>query len=158
MAPDQSVLAQRKEPDLYPEITAVGRYLGAMHIFREWSFGRYASIRQPQPADLPEDLLLPDSRNLALVLNQIEHKDGRQFNQLLKRFSPVMSECQPEYPVVLCSSIYMNPDSLHLSRQRAYPTEQSGSSQSSLPSYHPRRRPWCASKNRNSGFILTRLP
>ena len=88
MAPDQSVLAQRKEPDLYPEITAVGRYLGAMHIFREWSFGRYASIRQPQPADLPEDLLLPDSRNLALVLNQIEHKDGRQFNQLLKRFFP----------------------------------------------------------------------
>ena len=59
-----------------------------MHIFREWSFGRYASIRQPQPADLPEDLLLPDSRNLALVLNQIEHKDGRQFNQLLKRFFP----------------------------------------------------------------------
>ena len=47
-------------------------------------------------------------------------------------------------------SIYMNPDSLHLSRQRAYPTEQSASSQSSLPSYHPRRRPWCASKNRNS--------
>ena len=86
--PDQSVLAQRKDPDLYPEITTVGRYLGAMHIFREWSFGRYASIRQPQPADLPEDLLLPDSRNLALVLNQIEHKDGRQFNQLLKRFFP----------------------------------------------------------------------
>ena len=58
--------------------------------------------------------------------------------------------------MVLCSFIYMNPDSLHLSRQRAYPTEQSGSSQSSLPSYHPRRHPWCASKNRNSGFILTR--
>ena len=88
LAPDQSVLAQRKDPDLYPEITTVGRYLGTIHIFREWSFGRYASIRQPQPADLPEDLLLPDCRNLALVLNQIEHKDGRQFNQLLKRFFP----------------------------------------------------------------------
>lgn len=88
LAPDQSVLAQRKEPDLYPELTTVGRYLGAIHTFREWSFGRYASIRQPQPADLPEDCLLSDSGNLALLLNQIEHKDGRQFNQLLKRFFP----------------------------------------------------------------------
>lgn len=88
LAPDQSVLAQRKEPDLYPELTRVGRYLGAIHTFREWSFGRYAAIRQPQPADLPEDCLLPDSSNLALLLNQIEHKDGRQFNQLLKRFFP----------------------------------------------------------------------
>lgn len=88
LAPDQSVLAQRKEPDLYPELTMVGRYLGAIHTFREWSFGRYASIRQQQPADLPEDCLLPDSSNLALLLNQIEHKDGRRFNQLLKRFFP----------------------------------------------------------------------
>ncbi|MDE0155502.1 MAG: AAA family ATPase [Gammaproteobacteria bacterium] len=88
LAPDQSVLAQRKEPDLYPELTTVGRYLGAIHTFREWSFGRYPSIRQPQPADLPEERLLPDSLNLALALNQIEHKDGRRFNQLLKRFFP----------------------------------------------------------------------
>ena len=88
LAPDQSVLAQRKDPDLYPEITMVGRLLGAIQTFREWSFGRYASIRQPQPADLPEDRLLPDSRNLALVLNQIEHKDGHRFNQLLKQFFP----------------------------------------------------------------------
>ena len=88
LAPDQSVLAQRKEPDLYPELTTVGRRLGAIHTFREWSFGRYASIRQPQPADLPEDCLLSDSGNLALLLNQIEHKDGRQFNELLKRFFP----------------------------------------------------------------------
>ena len=88
LAPDQSVLAQRKDPDLYPEITTVGRYLGAIQTFREWSFGRYAKIRQPQPADLPEDRLLPDSSNLALVLNQIEHKDGRRFNQLIKHFFP----------------------------------------------------------------------
>ena len=88
LAPDQSVLAQRKDPDLYPEITTLGRYLGTIHTFREWTFGRYAEIRKPQPADLPEDHLLPDSRNLALVLNQIEHRDGRQFNKLLKQFFP----------------------------------------------------------------------
>ncbi len=88
LLPDQSVLAQRKDPDLYPEVTWVGQRFGAIQTFREWTFGRYAPLRQPQPADLPEDRLLPDARNLALVLNQIEHKDGRRFNELLKRFFP----------------------------------------------------------------------
>lgn len=88
LAPDQSVLAQRKDPDLYPEVTWVGRSFGSIQIFREWTFGRYVPLRQPQPADLPEDSLLPDSRNLALVLNQIEHTGETRFNDLLRKFFP----------------------------------------------------------------------
>ena len=89
LRPDQSVLAQRKDPDLYPELTWVGNQLGAFHTFREWSFGRYVALRQPQPADLPEDRLLADSRNLALVLNQIEHDSGgERLNDLMRRFYP----------------------------------------------------------------------
>ena len=89
LRPDQSVLAQRKNPDLYPEVTWVGERLGAFHAFREWSFERYIALRQPQPADLPEDRLLPDSRNLALVLNQIEHqRGGERLNDLMRRFYP----------------------------------------------------------------------
>ena len=89
LRPDQSVLAQRKDPDLYPEVTWVGEQLGAFHTFREWSFGRYVALRQPQPADLPEDRLLPDSRNLALVLNQVEHdRGGERLNDLMRRFYP----------------------------------------------------------------------
>jgi predicted ATPase len=57
--PDQSVLAQRKDPDLYPEVTWVGQRFALIQTFREWTFGRYAALRQPQPADLPEDRLLP---------------------------------------------------------------------------------------------------
>ena len=86
--PDQSVLAQRKDPDLYPEVTWVGRSFGAIQTFREWTFGRYVPLRQPQPADLPEDRLLPDSRNLALVLNQIEYTRETRFNELLRKFFP----------------------------------------------------------------------
>jgi predicted ATPase len=87
LLPDQSVLAQRKDPDLLPEVTWVGRRFTEIATFREWTFGRSALLRQPQPADLPEDQLLPDARNLALVLNQIEHRgDWQRFNQLLKRF------------------------------------------------------------------------
>ena len=89
LLPDQSVLAQRKDPDVYPEVAWVGDQLGAYHTFREWSFGRYVALRLPQPADLPEDRLLPDCRNLALVLNQIDHADGSaRLNGLLRRFFP----------------------------------------------------------------------
>jgi predicted ATPase len=86
LQPDQSVLAQRKDPDLYPEITWLGQRFSSIQSFRDWTFGRYAALRQPQPTDLPEDILLPDCRNLALILNQIEHTDGARFNSLLKKF------------------------------------------------------------------------
>ena len=88
LAPSESVLTQRKDPDLYPEVTWVGERLAAIQVFREWSFGRYALLRQPQPADLPADRLLPDSRNLALLLNEIEHRDGHSLNELIRRFFP----------------------------------------------------------------------
>ena len=88
LLPDQSVLVQRKDPELYPEVTWIGQMFGKIQTFRDWTFGRYAPLRQPQPADLPEDRLLPDNRNLALLLNQIEHQDPQRFNELLKRFFP----------------------------------------------------------------------
>ena len=83
---DQSILSQLKEH--YSEITEMGVRYGAIQNFREWTFGRSAALRQPQPADLPEDRLLPDARKLALGLNHIEHNDGRRFNEILKRFFP----------------------------------------------------------------------
>lgn len=85
---DQSVLSQRKDPNLYPELYWLGRHFQSIQMFREWTFGRYGALRQPQRADLPERWLLPDSSNLALVLNQIEHKSGPIFNQYLQRFFP----------------------------------------------------------------------
>lgn len=88
LLPDQSVLAQRKEPELYPEITWIGGKFGQIQVFRDWTFGRYARLRRPQHADLPENRLLPDSSNLSLILNQVEHRDPRRFNELLKRFFP----------------------------------------------------------------------
>ena len=85
---DQSVLAQRKDLDLYPELFWLGERIQSIQMFREWTFGRYGALRQPQRADLPGQRLLPDCSNLALVLNQIEHKSGPVFNEYLKRFFP----------------------------------------------------------------------
>ena len=55
LLPDQSVLAQRKDPDQYPEVTWLGERFGSFSTFREWTIGRYAPLRTPQPGDLPED-------------------------------------------------------------------------------------------------------
>ncbi|MGH9719167.1 MAG: AAA family ATPase [Bryobacteraceae bacterium] len=87
--PQQSVLSQRKDPDLYPEVTALGRALGRVFTFREWAIGRYTPLRQAQPADLPNDVLLPDARNLGLILNVIEQGDEwNRLNEAVRRFLP----------------------------------------------------------------------
>ncbi len=86
---DQSVLAQIKDIDRYPEITRLGRQFGQIQMLRDWTIGRYTAPRKAQPADLPEDRLLPDCSNLALILNKIEHSQvSLEFNKLLKRFFP----------------------------------------------------------------------
>jgi predicted ATPase len=85
----QSVLSQRKELDLYPAIATLGLSFARILTFREWNFGRYVPLRLPQPADLPNDILLPDARNLGLVLNAIEHSDAwPRLNAALRRFLP----------------------------------------------------------------------
>jgi len=89
LVPSESVLSQRRDPDLYPELTGVASRFSRIATYREWSIGRYAPLRQPQPADLPNDSLLPDARNLGLILNSIEHSDQWQrLIEYMRRFLP----------------------------------------------------------------------
>ncbi|MBL8174128.1 MAG: AAA family ATPase [Bryobacterales bacterium] len=76
LPPDQSVLSQRKDPDLYPEITFLGREYARIRFFRDWSFHRGSKTRTPQLADSADDFLFEDASNLALVLNNIIHQPG----------------------------------------------------------------------------------
>ena len=69
---DQSILSQRKDPDHYPELTYLGETLSRIRIYREWSLGRDSPLRLPQKADLPNDFLQEDGKNLALVLNRFQ--------------------------------------------------------------------------------------
>ena len=71
---DQSILAQRKDPDHYPELSYLGNKLGEMCLYREWSFGRNTEPRRPQKADLPNDFLSEDAKNLGLVLNRLKRE------------------------------------------------------------------------------------
>lgn len=69
--PDLSILAQKRDADLYPELTWVARQLAAIRQYREWTFGRYATPRLAQKTDAPNDRLEPDCSNLGLVLNRL---------------------------------------------------------------------------------------
>ena len=89
LKPGESILMQLKDPSSYPELTELGRQFEDIRSFREWSFGRDAEVRKPQRADLPADGLSHDSRNLGLILNQLEHSGAwSEFNGYLKRFLP----------------------------------------------------------------------
>ena len=71
---DQSVLSQRKDPEHYPEVTYLGNEYAKIKLFREWNLGRNIPPRKPQPTDLASDFLRDDAANLALVLNDLEHR------------------------------------------------------------------------------------
>jgi predicted ATPase len=62
---DESILSQRKDPDQYPEITHLAQGYARIGLYREWFFGRFSTLRQPN------DLLAPDCENLGLVLNRL---------------------------------------------------------------------------------------
>jgi predicted ATPase len=69
--PERSILAQRRDPDSYPEISYLAAAYERVRLYRDWSFGRHALPRLSQGADLPGEFLAEDSSNLALVLSTL---------------------------------------------------------------------------------------
>ena len=69
---DLSILAQRRDPETYPELAWLAQNYERMHIYREWSFGRNAVFREPQKADMRNDALEEDFSNLGLFLNRLK--------------------------------------------------------------------------------------
>lgn len=84
---DQSILAQRKDPDRYPELTYLGNTLREIRCYTEWSLGRSTPLRHPQRADLPNDHLMEDGTNLGLMLNRL----GRE-PQIKSRFLDALGQ------------------------------------------------------------------
>jgi predicted ATPase len=69
---DRSILAQRRDPDSYPELAWLASHYERIRIYREWQFGRNATFRAPQRADQPNDVLAEDFSNLGLFLNRLK--------------------------------------------------------------------------------------
>ena len=69
---NNSILAQRKDPEQYPEITYLADQYSKMRAYREWAFGRNTIFREPQRADMRNDRLEEDFSNLGLFLNRMD--------------------------------------------------------------------------------------
>jgi len=69
--PQLSILAQRRDPTYFPEITRLAAAYDKIALYREWTFGRSAVCRQPQRADERSDRLAEDFSNLGMFLNRL---------------------------------------------------------------------------------------
>jgi predicted ATPase len=74
--PELSILAQRRDPDNYPEITYLAGTYERIRLYREWAFGRNTVFRQPQKVDVRNDRLEEDFSNLGLFLNRLRRHPG----------------------------------------------------------------------------------
>ncbi|MEH2411603.1 AAA family ATPase [Nostoc sp.] len=93
LIPDQSVLSQRKDPDLYPELSYLSTQFSNIGLYRHWQMGRYSEPRNAQKTDLPEHPLLEDGSNLGLMLNNLQHQIGnRRIIEKLKKFYEAAEE------------------------------------------------------------------
>jgi predicted ATPase len=88
LKPGQSILSQRRDPERYPELTFLADEFSKISLYREWNLGREIPARRPQSADLPPNFLLPDARNLALVLHNLTKTSAKHEEVIsyLRRF------------------------------------------------------------------------
>lgn len=111
--PEQSVLKQKRDAEHYPELFQTAKRFEDIQIFREWNFGRSATLRQPQPADLPTESLLPKLDNLGLVLNSLEHTtDWIRFEEMMSRFLPRFKRLSTKVVSGGSVQIYLHEDNI----------------------------------------------
>lgn len=84
---DRSILAQRRDPDSYPAFANLASNYERIRIYREWTFGRKAIFREPQRADLPNDVLAEDFSNLGLFLSRLKTRHPAAARAILEGLS-----------------------------------------------------------------------
>jgi len=83
---DESILSQRKDPELYPALAHLAAFYESIKIYNDWGFGRACPLRATQAADLPGEQLAEDYSNFALFLNHLDNdtQAGPALRQSLK--------------------------------------------------------------------------
>jgi len=71
---NNSILAQRRDPETYPQLAWLAANYESIRIYREWSFGSNSAFRKPQQADMRSDRLEEDLSNLGLFLNRLKSR------------------------------------------------------------------------------------
>lgn len=86
----QSILAQRRAPEVYPEIAKVAAYLEGFRIYRPWDFGPDASIRRSCRPDERDDRLKADLSNLPARIARLNRspKLKRRLTEAVQTVAP----------------------------------------------------------------------
>lgn len=72
--PGLSILAQRRDPEGFPDITFLAEAYSRIRVYRDWALGRNAELRRPQRTDMRTDRLEEDCSNLGLFLGRLRRK------------------------------------------------------------------------------------
>ena len=91
----ESVLSHCRHSDFYPELAELGNKYSRIFMFREWTFGPLSELRLPQKMGSPTDRLLPDARNLSLVVQEFLHRDSKIFEEGMRHFLPRYERISP---------------------------------------------------------------
>ncbi len=81
--PQESILAQRKDPAQYPELTYLGQLFGDIKIYRNWEFGPISDARNMFGPELSNAFLDEDISNLGLMLNRL-NSESRTKSEILR--------------------------------------------------------------------------
>ena len=97
MTPDQSILAQRRDPDSYPALTYLAEKFERIRFYRDWNFKRDKPPRLSATVDSVQNYLLEDASNLGLVLSDLKNRppERRQILDRLRDFYPMIEDVIP---------------------------------------------------------------
>jgi predicted ATPase len=83
----RSILAMYRDPHGLPVMTAFGKALSSIRLFRGFNTGPTAPSRMGIASDAPKDFLQEDGSNLALILDEMDfHNRMGIVNEYLQRF------------------------------------------------------------------------
>jgi predicted ATPase len=90
VAPDESILSQRRDPDQYPELAHLADVYSKVRVYREWSFGRTSVFRGPPLHDM-------ESRDRRVIQDAISQatRNCKNAYQKGKRSFQVLGELNP---------------------------------------------------------------
>ena len=94
--PEQSILSQRDDPDLYPELGWLQKQYRRIGLYRNWQFGPDAGLRQSPLANEPSTFLTERGENLALVLSRMRGDSRQAFVKSLQQLYDGIEDFQVE--------------------------------------------------------------
>ena len=94
--PEESILSQRDDPDLYPELGWLQKQYHRIRLYRNWEFGPDAGLRQSPRADEPSTFLTERGENLPLVLSRMRGDSRQAFVKSLQQIYDGIEDFQVE--------------------------------------------------------------